>query len=246
MILNLQNRYVGCRLFRFNELTSTSDEAWSAEPGDAIVADHQTAGRGQHARPWYTRPGTALLLSIVLEPPKELRRPVILTAWATVGVAEAIRQQYGLQTTIKWPNDLLIGGKKVCGILIEQRHRTVVGIGLNLTQSTSDFAAAGIPTATSLALSSVGLIDRDATLRSVLRHLDHLYEQLILGERTGLEAEWRRRLGLIGRPVLVEMTDGGTRTGRLRDLCFDGVEFQAEDGHPEVVKPEVIRHLRPV
>jgi len=139
--------HIGRRLFVFDELPSTNTYAAEhCEPGDAVLAYHQTAGRGRFDRVWQSRPQMSLLLSVVLAPPAELRRPSILTAWAAVGLAKAIEELgEGVRPVIKWPNDILIGSKKICGILIEQRRTTVVGIGLNLSQTTDDFAAVGLP-----------------------------------------------------------------------------------------------------
>jgi BirA family biotin operon repressor/biotin-[acetyl-CoA-carboxylase] ligase len=243
-VLELDTRHVGRRVLLFDELTSTNDVAHAAKPGDVIVADHQTAGRGQYARTWTARPGSSLLFSVVLDPPPELRRPVVLTAWAAVGVAAAIHRLTGVQAQIKWPNDLLLGGKKVCGILIEQRSCTVVGIGLNGNQSAADFTAAGLPDATSLSLSSGLVIDRNTALSAVLRQLDDLYDQLLSGNWASLEAEWKCRLGLIGRPVVAELSDGRSVSGRLHEMSFEEIELHAEGFGSTVLKPEMIRHLR--
>src|SRR5438046_2971142 len=83
-------------------------------------ARERTAGRGQYGRTWHSPPNTGIALSILLAPPPELRRPALLTAWAAVGIADAIAAVAGHDAHIKWPNDLLLGGRKVCGILIEQ------------------------------------------------------------------------------------------------------------------------------
>src|SRR5882672_4818005 len=93
-------------------------------------------------------------MSLLLFPPPDLRRPAILTAWAAVSVCETIRRATDLDATIKWPNDVLIQGRKVCGILIEQGRGTVVGIGLNVHQTAESFAAAGLTEAGSLAVFS--------------------------------------------------------------------------------------------
>src|SRR5206468_7692987 len=86
-----------------------------------VLAREQTAGRGQHGRAWQAPAGSSVLLSVLLCPPPALRRPALLTAWAAVSVCETILQLTGLQAKIKWPNDVLIRGRKVCGILIESK-----------------------------------------------------------------------------------------------------------------------------
>src|SRR5262249_46624313 len=123
--------------------------------GSVFLTREQTAGRGQYGRSWQAPPGSSVLMSVLLFPPVELRRPALLTAWAAVSVCETILGLANLQARIKWPNDVLVHGKKVCGILIEQRTNghpdfplaTVVGIGLNVTQSADMFEQAGLPLA---------------------------------------------------------------------------------------------------
>ena len=113
------------RVVVFDSVDSTNSVAAAlADPADdglVVIAGHQTAGRGRFGRVWQSRPGVSLLTSVVLFPPAELRRPAVLTAWAAVAVGEAVFALTGVQAKVKWPNDLLIRGKKVCGILIEQR-----------------------------------------------------------------------------------------------------------------------------
>src|ERR1019366_3193428 len=112
--------------------------------GLVVIAHAQSAGRGQYGRSWHAPPGSSVLLSVLLFSPPTLRRPSLLTAWAAVSVCEAILKLADLDAQIKWPNDVLVQGKKVCGILIEQRTithadfplATVVGIGLNVSQTT--------------------------------------------------------------------------------------------------------------
>ncbi|HEY1191014.1 MAG TPA: biotin--[acetyl-CoA-carboxylase] ligase, partial [Gemmata sp.] len=148
--------HIGRRVLVFDAIESTNslgaELARRDESADGVVliADHQLAGRGQYGRTWVSRPQSSLLMSAVLRTPPDLRRPVVLTAWAAVAVAEAVLTLTGAQARIKWPNDLLIRGKKVCGILIEQTSTgagvtTVAGIGLNLTQTADEFAAANLP-----------------------------------------------------------------------------------------------------
>src|SRR5262249_23530371 len=129
-----------------------------ANHGLAIVALEQSAGRGQHGRSWQAPAGSSVLLSVLLFAPSHLSRPPVLTAWAAVGVCETIFKVSSLHAKIKWPNDVLLNGKKVCGILIEQRQTgrakaplaTVVGIGLNVNQPAQFFVDADLPHGASL------------------------------------------------------------------------------------------------
>jgi BirA family biotin operon repressor/biotin-[acetyl-CoA-carboxylase] ligase len=125
-IWNLPTNRLGRRTLVFARLDSTNSHAalLADDPGNdgiAILAREQTAGRGQHGRVWTAPAGSSVLLSVLLFPPPALRRPTLLTAWAAIAVCETITQLTDLSATIKWPNDVLIDGRKVCGILIEQR-----------------------------------------------------------------------------------------------------------------------------
>ncbi len=245
---NLDTQHIGRRVLFFEELSSTNttaaELAVSEGDGLVVVTDFQTAGRGQYGRIWQAEPHSSLLMSIALRPPNTLCRPVILTAFAAVAVAEAIYALTGIQARIKWPNDLLIRGKKVCGILIENSTTTIVGIGLNLNQQAQHFADATLPDATSLRVVTGTTISLDAATDAVVRKLDGEYARLLAGELVGIEADWKWRIGLLGRQVLVEQTDGSTIGGRLREMSFGGLELDTIHG-TRVLVPESVRHIRP-
>jgi BirA family transcriptional regulator, biotin operon repressor / biotin---[acetyl-CoA-carboxylase] ligase len=246
---HLDTRRLGRRVLVFDRLDSTSTRAAElagdpANDGVVVLADEQTAGRGQHGRSWHCPPRIGVLLSALVFPPPPLRRPAILTAWAAISVCETIRHATGLQARIKWPNDVLLRGRKVCGILIEQTRGTVVGIGLNLNQTADDFAAAGLPQAGSLAVFSGRPHDRDEVARLLIRRLDEEYDRLCAGDLVTLEACWKGRLGLLGQPVRAECPDAVHR-GRLRELGWDGVDLELSEGRVLRLRPEAIRHLEP-
>lgn len=249
---HLDTARLGRRVLVYDSLDSTNTAAARltaedpAADGLAVVTRFQSAGRGQYGRVWQSGPGSSLLLSAVLTPPRELRRPVILTALAAVAVAEAVYGLAGVQARVKWPNDLVVRGKKVCGLLIEQ-HATavVVGVGLNLNQMADEFEAAGLPGATSLALLSGHTVALREAAEAVLRRLDAEYDRLLAGERVAVEADWKWRIGLLGRQVAVEMNDGSTAVGRLHEMGFGGLELEVADGLFRVVVPESVAHLRP-
>jgi BirA family transcriptional regulator, biotin operon repressor / biotin---[acetyl-CoA-carboxylase] ligase len=210
--------------------------------GLVLLTREQTAGRGQHGRTWTAPPGSSVLLSALLFPPPSVCRPALLTAWAAVSVCETVRDLTGIEATIKWPNDVLIGGRKVCGILIEQRVGTVAGIGLNLNQGEEHFQMAGLIEATSLAIDTGQEFDFREVARRLIQCLDTWYGRLIDGDLASLESSWRERLGLSGRVVIAECHEG-TVTGWLRELSFAAIVLETE-GTVRRLLPEVIRHLR--
>ncbi len=257
-IWHLDTRRLGRRVLIFDRLDSTSNVAASLAgaadaDGLAVLADEQTGGRGQHGRTWTCPAGSGVLLSVLLFPPPPLRRPAILTAWAAVSVCETILELTGLPARIKWPNDVLVQDRKVCGILIEQRvvhggeaasPSTVCGIGLNVNQTADTFAAAGLTEAASLAVFTGQRRDCSLVARRLLHHLDDQYHALCAGDPATLEARWGGRLGLLGKEVIAECADGPHR-GRLRDVTWEGIELARPDGSAEWLRPEVVAHLFP-
>jgi BirA family biotin operon repressor/biotin-[acetyl-CoA-carboxylase] ligase len=189
-------------------------------------------------------------MSVLLFPPTELRRPAILTAWAAVSVCETILKLANLQAKIKWPNDVLIEGKKVCGILIEQRTTgdadhplaSVAGIGLNVAQTAAMFQEANLPDAASLDSVSGQSFQSDDVAMALIRKLDQQYHLLHEGDFNTLESLWKWRLGLLGKDVVAETAQQSYR-GRLLDVTFADVILEIEKGEILRLPPETIRHL---
>jgi BirA family biotin operon repressor/biotin-[acetyl-CoA-carboxylase] ligase len=241
--------YIGKRVLFFDRVGSTNSLAAEmardpANDGVAILAREQTAGRGQQGRSWMCQPDLGVLLSVLIFPPEFLRRPVILAAWAANAVCETIRRLTGLEAAIKWPNDVLISGRKVCGILIEQGHGTVIGVGLNVKQSLASLQEMGLPDACSLAcfLDEPASVEvRDVALE-LIAELDRQYAPLLDQRFSPLEQAWRLRSGLMGRRVTVECQTAKFE-GRLRHLSFDCVELdEVEDGRLKL-QPEMVKHI---
>jgi BirA family biotin operon repressor/biotin-[acetyl-CoA-carboxylase] ligase len=244
----LNTRFIGRRVLDFDRVDSTNTVAAQlandpANDGTAVLAAEQSAGRGQHGRHWQCRPGDGVLLSVLLFPPAALRRPAVLTALAATAICETVRQLTGLPPRIKWPNDVLLRGRKVCGILIEQGRGAVVGVGLNLRQTAAHFAAAGLPNAASLSQFTDAELDARSTAEMLLRYMDEEYARLLAGDLATLEACWKRCLGLVGREVLIERYDGPTHRGRLLGLGFDGIKLEQPGTTALVLPPETVRHL---
>jgi BirA family biotin operon repressor/biotin-[acetyl-CoA-carboxylase] ligase len=234
---NFDTRHLGRRVLVFDELDSTNDFARQFTEPVAVIALNQTAGRGRFGRVWRSRPGASLLISVVVQPPPELKRPSVLTAWAAVAVAETAATLAGVNPVIKWPNDVLVNGFKICGILIEQGAATVVGIGLNLNQTRAEFDAVGLPMAASLGVA----VELKHAAETLVKRLDDEYQSL-LSDRTLVEAKWRDRTGLLGEDVEVERSDGARLLGRLNRLTFNEAELDSGT----ILVPEVVEHIRRV
>lgn len=259
-------RYIGARHIHFDATDSTNSRAaeFADEPANAgivITADLQSQGRGQHGRVWQSPSGANVLLSTLLFPPLQLQRPVILTAFAAVAVAETILQVTGKLVTIKWPNDLLLDGKKVCGILIEGSNKArhvgdsapfafssdpyfVVGIGLNVNLSAADFERMELSDATSLAIALGRWVDVMGVTDTLVESLDDFYANLMAGKLMNLEESWAERIGKIGREVTINLADDNVLQGQLQSLSFDAVTLDLPSGERRQIRPEMVKHLR--
>jgi BirA family biotin operon repressor/biotin-[acetyl-CoA-carboxylase] ligase len=242
-------KHIGRQIWHYTTTESTNAVAATlpADPanlGLVILTDEQTAGRGQYGRHWLAPPGSSVLMSVVLFPPPELLRSALLCAWAAVSVAELVFAATGRQARIKWPNDVLLQGKKIAGILIEQARATVVGIGLNVTQSADDFERAGLPLAGSLTLVTGLEFQTNDLAQELIERLDAEYDDLLRGETAALESRWKWRIGLLGREVIAVDASGDCQRGRLRDITFDHIELE-HSGGVKRLQPEVVRQLLP-
>lgn len=242
------DRTIGHRVLRFDSLPSTNSYAlqWADDPathGTVILAGAQTAGRGRQERRWLAPPGAGVLLSTIVFAPPQARRPPVLNAWAAVAVCEVAERLTGIPAVLKWPNDVLMAGRKVCGILIEQRGAaTVVGIGLNVNQATSDFEEAGLLKATSLAIVAGHPFEVPAVAAELVAELDHWYAPVSRTNVATLEAAWQERLDLEGKHVLVE-AEGRAVSGQLAGLRFAQLALTLPTGESLTLVPEAVTRL---
>lgn len=192
------------------------------DPEGAIAtADHQTAGRGRLGRRWAEAPGTSVIVSVLLRPPAERRAPE-LSLVAAVAVARALDEVTGRPgAQIKWPNDVLVQGRKVAGILAEMKGVAVVlGIGINVNQAADELPEDTKVEAASLRTFDGVVRDREAVLGTLLRHLDRLYAEWRASGLESLHPELDERDYLSGRHIRAGETAGVAagidRHGRLR------------------------------
>jgi BirA family biotin operon repressor/biotin-[acetyl-CoA-carboxylase] ligase len=161
--------------------------------GVVVFAESQTDGRGQRGNRWESAAGKGLWFSILLRPKIQLPDSGHLTIWAIHAVADVIHTKFGFTPAIKLPNDVQLNGRKVSGVLVEMRaqnsapHVAVVGIGINVNQSRSDFSADLQDRATSVAMALGRQVDRNDFGAALLRKLDATYRQQLLG-RTAVRA----------------------------------------------------------
>lgn len=228
------------------ELVARAVDGW---PDRAVlVTDAQTAGRGRLGRAWTAPPGTSLAISVLVRPRVPRDRYGWLSLLAGAAMADAVRSLGGA-AELKWPNDVLLGGRKVCGVLAEalpDGSGAVLGAGLN---HRIPAGALPVPTATSLAVEGLPT-DPDAAIAAYLGRLFALLDRLEAAggdpERSGVRSTVEQACGTIGSRVRVLLPDGRDGTGTATGLDADGRLVVAADRDPAplVVAAGDVTHLR--
>ncbi len=226
----LNTQIIGKEVYCFRETNSTQIvarelAARGAGEGTVVLAEGQTRGKGRRGRSWFSPPGQGIWISIILRPPISPLQAGRVCLTSALAVAEAIKEITGLLTLIKWPNDLLIGGKKVGGILIEMAAEMdlvkflVLGIGVNVNQDEFPDELGGI--ALSLKQERREEISRLSLLQDILRRLDNYYLSLRKGEFEALANRWRRFSATLGKQIRVSLP-GEIVEGQAIEIDADG------------------------
>jgi BirA family transcriptional regulator, biotin operon repressor / biotin---[acetyl-CoA-carboxylase] ligase len=219
--------------------------AHGAAEGSVLVAEEQSAGRGRMGRAWLSPPGAALMFSVLLRPASvRVARRGWIPLLAGVAVAAAVRSLAGLDARLKWPNDVLVDGRKLAGILAEQAgDAVVVGVGINVSTRLAELP---VRTATSLLLEGAASTDRHRLLGELLAQIERRYLDWLAADpgACGLRAEYRRCCDTLGRPVSVDFPGGTTVTGTALDVDADGrLLLRTAEGQLAVSAGDVV-HLR--
>lgn len=214
------------------ETGSTNDEARAraaagAPEGVVILAEAQTRGRGRRNRSWESPPGKNLLASVVLRPGLRVEQGFLVTLSAGVAVAETLAREYRLAPRIKWPNDVLVTGRKVCGILAELHsgggkiNYLILGIGVNLNLAREDLPLELRGVATSVCLETGRVVNRNAFARSLVAELERWYLSVSADGGAEMLSAWHRWAKLRGREVQVGL-EQETLRGEALGLDDDG------------------------
>jgi BirA family biotin operon repressor/biotin-[acetyl-CoA-carboxylase] ligase len=236
----LHARVVGRRIVCAGTCASTNDLAWKASledvpEGTAFFAEEQTRGRGRFGRTWTAPKGKAVLCSVILRPGIEAARVPLLTAMGALAAADVV----GDEARIRFPNDVMLEGRKIAGVLLEARYISgrpdvfVLGIGINVNAHPPGVGA-----------TSMGPeVSRVSVARALLEALDDWYGRLMGGHIREFRKAWRERSFALRKRVRV-LSGGKTLSGVVEEVDpVDGIVLRLDSGHPRTIPSEQVEHL---
>lgn len=243
---------IGRSVLCFRTVQSTNDVAWDSarhpgRDGLVVLAEEQSAGRGRFGRQWISPPSANVLMSILLEDGDQAPAIEALTVAAGLAVAEGMEAVCPLELQLKWPNDVLLDGRKLCGVLLERRRigprsATVLGIGINVSAHPPRLGEA--MEATCLAEHLPETPQRVEVIREVLRRLDHWMGNLTGRGLEALHKAWMRRCGMIHQRIEAR-SEGRTYVGTIEDIDPLRGLVLVDDRHVRHFLPAAGTTLRP-
>jgi BirA family biotin operon repressor/biotin-[acetyl-CoA-carboxylase] ligase len=248
---------IGSTIVVKDETGSTNDDVWDlgrkgAEEGTVVIAEMQRAGKGRRGRQWISPPRRNLYLSVLLRPPFPPADAAMVSLMAGVVLCEAIQGVFGLRPRLKWPNDLLLDGKKAAGILAEMHAEQesirflVLGIGVNLNMGRDMFPEDLRYPATSVRLVMGRPVKRLPFVRRLLECLDEGYQRLLDDRGASALEAWNRYCAHPPGEWLEVNTTGGALRGRFRGLDEEGsMILESSPGRAEKIRAgDVVRVFR--
>ncbi|MCT8138922.1 biotin--[acetyl-CoA-carboxylase] ligase [Anaerobacillus sp. CMMVII] len=233
----LSTTYIGKTVVYEKSVPSTQGIAHrlaseGAKEGTLVVADEQVSGKGRLGRPWLSQIGTGIWMSLILKPKIPPQRAPQLTLLAAVAVIRGIHEYTNIQCDIKWPNDILLNGKKLVGILTEmqadpdQIHSVIIGIGINVNQNNFPEEISDI--ATSLKIEKGEEINRAGLLQSIMVQFEQLYELFLKDGFSQVKLMWEAYATTIGRRITAR-TISGSLEGYASGITDEGVLLLEDD-----------------
>ena len=223
---------IGSGIHILESTGSTNEDAWrraqnGAEEGEVVIAETQTGGRGRKGRLWASPKGVNVYASVILRPQILPFQAPLITLLAAVAIVEVIREGYDLDAGIKWPNDVLLEGKKVAGILSEmsaeadQIHFLILGMGINLNMTPDMFPKDLLYPATSLYLVTGKKVQRSSFAGALLRKLDHWYDIFLMQGGKSIRDAWLTACIHHGQALDID-TPAGRQKGWFAGLDDEG------------------------
>ena len=237
---------MGREIFPFGRVTSTNDIAFSlaragSPEGTLVIAEEQTRGKGRLGRDWHSPPGLGLWFSLILRPDISAHESSTVSLAVALAVAGVMRDAYGIDARIKWPNDVLVGSRKICGILTEAEFRdggvefVVVGTGVNVLHAEDDFPADLRAIATSVSIESQSAVSRVDVISRLLGSIEIRYRELCRDGFGAIRKEILPLSSLLGKMTRV-VTSGGVVEGVATDIDETGaLVIRGDNGFTEKV-----------
>lgn len=233
VMASMKTERIGKNVIAFDSVVSTQllahEAARKGAPeGTLVVADQQTGGKGRLGRPWHSPKGTGIWMSLILRPSIPLPKTPQMTLLTAVAVAKTIEQEIGIDAKIKWPNDIFVNGKKVCGILTELHAEAdrviylVIGPGINVNTSESDFPDYLKDVGTSLKIASGREVRRAAFIQSFCLEFERLYDLYLQEGFASIKEQWEKQSMSLGKQVTMR-TVQQTIQGKAIGLDEEGV-----------------------
>ena len=241
-IIRDRNGLLGSKIVHFYEIDSTNNYAKKlanegCPDGTIVIAERQSLGRGRLGREWCSYNSDGIWFSCILRPNIEPESMQVITLAASVAVVEAIEDTLGIVCGIKWPNDIILSGKKLGGILTELSaepghvNHIVLGIGINVNQPKDSFTGELEQKAISLRMETGGRVSRALVFNNILRHLDNTYNQLLNGQNEVILDDWRKYSVTLGSHIKLSFR-GEEYTGIANNIANDGrLIVKCSDGH---------------
>lgn len=212
--VGLQTKRIGQQVMTYDSVVSTQilahEAANNGSPeGTLILAEQQTGGKGRLGRPWHSPKGSGIWMSLIIRPEIPLPKAPQMTLLTAVAMARTIQKHVGVEAQIKWPNDIFIDGKKVCGILTELNAESdrinylVIGIGTNVNLVESDFPPELQPIGTSLQIAAGNPVRRASFIQDFCRQFEELYDLYLQVGFSPIKTAWEASAYSIGKQVHV-------------------------------------------
>lgn len=241
---SLAGKLFGYNLYYYTETGSTNDEAYSLGIGGApewtvVIADNQKKGKGRMQRTWYSPPGSNIYTSVILRPRIQSSKASQIPIVAGLAVAKTLKNYCPHKISIKWPNDVLIDGRKVCGILTQIKLSgkgvdfIVLGIGINVNIGCDQFPTDIQEIATSLSVEIRRKISRLELINSLYENLAKCYKQLVQKGFGRIKEEWQMLSPMIGQTVQVAFKNE-TVEGKAAGIDDDGSLILLADGNKKI------------
>ena len=221
-----------------------------APQGVVVLADQQLSGRGRGRRSWHSPPGVGIYCSIVLRPKTAPEKAQLITLITGVSIVKAVALRTGLSPRVKWPNDVLINGKKVAGILLEGRasgarlEYSVIGFGINVNNGLADLPEDIGVNASSLFMELNKTVDRNALAMEIFLQLERLYHRFQREDFAVILDQWRRNSSTLGQRVRIWQKDKATEGIALDLTEGGGLIVRLEGGKQVIIHAGDVEYLR--